>query len=1003
MNRFYLTIILGAFTTLASAQTNRIYVNPAALGQQNGSSWTDAYIKLRDALAVAEAGDEIWTAHGQYRASETGNRSAYFMLPSGVGLYGGFAGTEMSLDERNIAANPSILDGDIGAPNDSTDNSYNLLYLKNPDGNTVVDGFTFQKAMANQPGATNGLPGASGAAISIVAIDSAAYPVVRNCIFEHNTARFDGGAVHINGKGTGSIAPLFDHCYFRWNRSILGSGGALCREGGSWIDRPEDIRYCTFEFNISTKPGGAVYFSDAQRTDTFDITHSTFRSNQSGGGAGAIVGHSVHISNTKGIGATTVSIRNTIFKEHINYTNYGSGAIGFDSDYFAPGNLILVIDSSYFVNNKMFLIYGEELGATSLFINHSNLEKNDLGITITSLEVSAKSKIENTRIHNCGIMNYGFKITLNTKILDLENISWTDNYGDFSGFSIYAPYNNNISHYNISVNAKNIIIAGNKTSSQNNAGIYISASSVVNSATFSANNVTAFNNYLRINNNINTSFKNSIFKIDSISQVQQSTPIQSFTYDHCIFSLPDTFSNLGWMQSNNQWSTDPMFVAPDSGDFRLSACSPAINAGTNNGIMAQKDIFGNPRIQFGTVDIGAIEAGVPVFYTPPVIEASCSGGSGGTADLSGLDICSPAQYQWSNGPVSDQPKQTDLEPGVYTITVTDTKGRSLSLSIEIPEAPSLALQAVSLPVVCGDTLGGSAAVQIAGNPGPFVYDWGFSADSLVQHLSAGVYSVTVTDAHQCSATTSVEVKRAGSLQLTFEFDPISCFGANDASLSVIPANGKSPFTWLWNDGFEGPTRAPVGSGAYGGNLTDAFGCNTQWYVPVSEPAPLHLTGFVNPATGPQTPDGIILLDSLTGGKSPYSITWNTGQSGLNLMGLLPGNYTATMTDQNGCTLVKTFTVSFESGTAAPLNNAGAYQIYPNPSPGALFLAGPGFGEMQFTLKDDTGKTVFKQTFEAGKGAMFNRTFEPVALPAGAYHWSLVCGSGHFGGIWVKGR
>lgn len=997
MNRFYLTIILWPFTTLAIAQPNRIYVNPAAFGQQNGSSWTDAYIKLHDALAIAEAGDEIWAARGQYRASETGDRSAHFILPSGVGLYGGFAATEMTLDERNIASNPSILDGDIGVPNDSTDNSYNLLYMDNPDSNTVVDGFTFQKAFANQAGVNNGLPGVSGAAISILAIDGPAYPVIRNCIFEHNTARMDGGAVHINGKGAGSIAPLFNHCYFRWNRSLFGSGGALCREGGSWIDRPEDIRYCTFEFNISSKPGGAVYFSDAQRTDTFDITHSTFRKNQCGIGAAAIVGHSVHISNAKGIGTTAVSITNTIFNEHTNYNNnYGSGIIGFDSDYFAPGNLILVIDSSTFINNKMPLINGEEIGTTNLFINHSNFEKNDLGIITTSFEAPAKSRIENIKVHNCGTLNNGFRISLNTKLLYLENIIWTDNYGDNCGFSIYDPNNNSNS---VSIIANNIIISGNKSSTQSQTGIYIGAIA----ATFSASNITAFKNYLRVNTNTAASFKNSIFKIDSISQVRQSIPNQSFIYDHCIFSLPDTFSNLGWIQSNNQWSTDPMFVASDSGDFRLSACSPAINAGTNNGITAQKDIFGNPRIQFGTVDIGAIEAGAPAFYTPPIIEASCIGGSSGTADLSGLDICSPAQYQWSNGPVSDQPKQTDLEPGVYTVTVTDTKGRSLSLSIEIPEAPSLDLQAVSLPVVCGDTLGGSAAVQISGNPGPFVYDWGFSADSLVQHLSAGVYSVTVTDAHRCSATTSVEVKRTGSLQLTFAFDPISCFGANDASLSVIPANGKSPFAWLWNDGFEGPTRAPVGPGAYGGNLTDAFGCNTQWYVPITEPSPLHLTGFVNPATGPQIPDGIILLDSLMGGESPYTITWSTSQSGLNLTGLLPGNYTVTMTDQNGCTLVKTFTVSFESGTATPLTNAGAYQIYPNPGSGALFLAGPGFGEMQFALKDDTGKTVFKQTFEAGKGAMFNRIFEPVALPAGAYQWSLVGGNGRFGGIWVKGR
>ncbi len=215
-----------AVATPATAQS-RIFVHELATGTNTGASWTDAFTDLHSALATAMAGDEVWVAEGTYLASETGDRSARFEMLSGVRLYGGFAATEIDLSERDWQSHPTVLNGDIGTPGDSIDNSRNLLYLFRPDSFTLVDGFVFRHAVADDSTVPVGSVGNSGAALYIMANNGEAYPAIRNCVFEQNTALRHGGAVYINGSGTGSAAPMFDNCNFTDNRAILGNGGIV--------------------------------------------------------------------------------------------------------------------------------------------------------------------------------------------------------------------------------------------------------------------------------------------------------------------------------------------------------------------------------------------------------------------------------------------------------------------------------------------------------------------------------------------------------------------------------------------------------------------------------------------------------------------------------------------------------------------------------------------------------------------------------------------------------
>ena len=106
--------LLDLSPVVADQHSSVIYVKADATGTNNGSNWIDAFTDLQLALVGAVPGDEIWVALGTYEPAEPlGNRTATFQLVSGVGIYGGFIGTETERHQRNTVANVTILSGDL--------------------------------------------------------------------------------------------------------------------------------------------------------------------------------------------------------------------------------------------------------------------------------------------------------------------------------------------------------------------------------------------------------------------------------------------------------------------------------------------------------------------------------------------------------------------------------------------------------------------------------------------------------------------------------------------------------------------------------------------------------------------------------------------------------------------------------------------------------------------------------------------------------------------------
>ena len=153
--RFSLVFCMTAALTLSSSAEAAIYVKSDAMGAANGSNWADAYPTLQAALGVG-ANQDIWLALGTYTPGPSGGpRTLSFLLPSGVRLFGGFAGTESALEQRDPQVNATILSGDLNrddspnTPGSSVENAYQVVRAVTLAAPALLDGVTVRAARSS--------------------------------------------------------------------------------------------------------------------------------------------------------------------------------------------------------------------------------------------------------------------------------------------------------------------------------------------------------------------------------------------------------------------------------------------------------------------------------------------------------------------------------------------------------------------------------------------------------------------------------------------------------------------------------------------------------------------------------------------------------------------------------------------------------------------------------------------------------------------------------------
>jgi len=215
-----------------------LFVDKNVATAGNGSSWANAFDSLHIALEAASSNSIVWVAEGTYMPANDGDRAKSFEIPDSVWVYGGFAGTETSLSERDIAGNPTILSGDIGVEDDASDNSIHIVVAGNY---SRLDGFTVSGGNADST-CTNCMRGGGLLAASVEDV------YVYNCRFENNNATNEGALTYYFGSGLMRI----ENCEF-YNNSASYGAAIDCH------DTPSRISRSVFAGNSATKMGGAIF------------------------------------------------------------------------------------------------------------------------------------------------------------------------------------------------------------------------------------------------------------------------------------------------------------------------------------------------------------------------------------------------------------------------------------------------------------------------------------------------------------------------------------------------------------------------------------------------------------------------------------------------------------------------------------------------------------------------------------------------------------------------
>ncbi|MCD6367148.1 MAG: gliding motility-associated C-terminal domain-containing protein, partial [Bacteroidales bacterium] len=306
---------------------------------------------------------------------------------------------------------------------------------------------------------------------------------------------------------------------------------------------------------------------------------------------------------------------------------------------------------------------------------------------------------------------------------------------------------------------------------------------------------------------------------------------------------------------------------------------------------------------FDTILIAPIVVSIQV---DTIINPLCYGDCNGSATVSASGGSAPLSFGWSTG--GTNPTENNLCDSTYTVTVTDNNGCQDTTSIH-PVAPVAlwdTLQFTS-PACNGDT-NAMAWVIDSGGTAPYTYLWSPSGtNDTITNIGAGTYIVTITDAHNCTLTDSVDIVDPPllTIQIVSQTNPL-CHDDCNGGITITGNGGTSPYNFIWSDGNTLPSDTDLCAGTYYFTLTDNSGCTATDSVTLNNPLLLiAIITDTNNVSCYSLCDGSAVVSGI-GGTPPYTYLWdaNAGNQTVDsAINLCLGQYFVTVTDTNGCQAV----------------------------------------------------------------------------------------------------
>jgi uncharacterized repeat protein (TIGR01451 family) len=305
--------------------------------------------------------------------------------------------------------------------------------------------------------------------------------------------------------------------------------------------------------------------------------------------------------------------------------------------------------------------------------------------------------------------------------------------------------------------------------------------------------------------------------------------------------------------------------------------------------------------------------------------ANCTNGTATVTGITGPGT-PPYSYLWTNSATTSS--ISGLSAGSYGVTVTDAIGCTSTSYVYIQQSISISANIVSTPATCLQTNGALSSFGSGGMP-PYTYQWSNIATTQnINGLSAGSYTVTVTDANGCFGTGYGFVNASTPVSATYTATASSCTTATgSATLSVT--GGLAPYTITWNT-FPvqtGLTASNLSPGTYSFHIVDANGCVRNGTV-VIPPVNTITASFSSLSPLCTQSNGSITVTA-SGGTAPYTYSWSNSATSQTISNLPAGGYSVTVTDNMGCSITKYKSLPAYSPLGVGLSTTQASCIYSN--------------------------------------------------------------------------
>ena len=310
------------------------------------------------------------------------------------------------------------------------------------------------------------------------------------------------------------------------------------------------------------------------------------------------------------------------------------------------------------------------------------------------------------------------------------------------------------------------------------------------------------------------------------------------------------------------------------------------------------------------LNVGAL--GITNLTTP----ITCFGANNGKIKINSTGLA-PFSYTWSaNASTANIDSAVNLGIGTYSVTVTDALSCSGTASFTLIQPSAVTFSNTSTNVSCNGGNNGTISVTASGGTGTLNYNWsnGLPNNANVTGLNVNTYTLTITDASNCSATGSFNITEPTALQLSvIQRKDVRCFNGNDGFITVLASGGTPGYTYTWshNAGLNQTTASSLTANNYTATVTDLNGCSVSISNTITQPS----SGVTfNPATindalcfGAATGSATV---NPTGGVTPYTYLWTpSGQTTATATGLSAQSYTVVVTDDSLCTATTTIIIN----------------------------------------------------------------------------------------------